>query len=476
MDRVRQAKSSLMALIVVATLARIGLSSFYFGFHTGDDVEILQAGFMRALGWPYEPWEIRNLLVSDLFVAPVIRLLSALGVESTRTMIWLASAPFILLASVNVWLVFRITRHWLESEGAALLAGGLYAFHWLALGYGSTVYPRTVSTTCVLLAASVLWGTWKLRPKPLLAGGLVGIAWAIRYSEAIFLLPLLATIWLEGERRRDRVLRSATLIAGFSLVSLLTVGLEDWLTWGTPFASLVAFARYTLIERQASSLDPHQPWYWYLWRLPKWLPLTLLPLMWRARRVSRSLVMALFALLPLLTLSAIHHKQLRYLQGVIPFVAILAAAGAWSFWRSGRRSTVKVLAVLSVLLALTGLSFLTKQSMPAVLAAQHLGASPEPGSICLSQSWAYGENLYLGPGAGVRNLPHPLSGAELAGGLGQCATVALYRVDYRRDPSIATVLEQRRYTLAGEYRWGRGKPVLVFRSAASFGLSEVPPE
>ncbi len=453
------------AIVLTATVVRLCLGFVFFGFHTGDDVEILQAGLLRALGWPYQPFEIRNLLVSDLLAAPALALASAFGVGSTQTLAWLASVPFVLLASCNIWLVCLLTRQWLTGVEPALLAAFLYAFHWLPLGYGSMVYPRTASTTCVLLAALLLGrksaGAWRAA----LAGGLIALAWAFRYSEAVFLLPLLASLWLREEPLRDRVRCSAALLGGFAAGSLLTVGLEDWLTWGRPFASLLAFARYTLVERQASALEPVQPWFWFLWRLPKWLPLTLLPFLWRARTVPGSLTRALFVLLPLLALSAIHHKQLRYLQGIIPFLIILAAAGAWSYWTIGtvgRRRLVAVLVALSFLIGLSGVAFLGKKSMAAVVAARHLAASSPRPAICLSQAWAYGGSLHLGRDAGLHDLPYPLSAEALLRDLAQCAVIALYEEDFRRDPRIAAVLEQHGYRASGEYRWGHSKPVVVF--------------
>jgi hypothetical protein len=452
------------AVVLAATVVRLGFGFVWFGFHTGDDVEILQAGFERALGWPYQAWDIRNLLVPDLLVAPVLAFAAGLGVRSTQTLAWLATFPFVLLASVNIWLVYRLVRQWLANEMPALLAAGLYAFHWLPLGYGSTVYPRTSSTTCVLLAALLLGKGRTAAWRAALAGGLIALAWAIRYSEIIFLLPLLASLWLREERTADRVRSSALLLLGFAAGSLLTVGLEDWLTWGRPFASLAAFARYTLVERRASALEPSQPWYWYLYRLPKWLPLPLLPFLWRARKVPGSLTPALYVLLPLLALSAIHHKQLRYLQGIIPFLLILAAAGAWSYWvigTVGRRRLVAVLVVLSLLAGLTGLTFLRKKSMAAVVAAQDLAATSQQHAICLSQAWAYGGSLYL-RNAVLRDLPYPLSGEMILREATHCPVVALYQEDVQRDPGLPAALDQLGYMPSDTYRWGQSKPVLVF--------------
>ncbi len=82
----------------------------FFGFLTGDDVEILEAGF-RAIGLSYSPWVIRNTLVSDAFVGPVVALLHGLGVSSQTFLVWAASWPFVVCATLNVYLLFlELTR------------------------------------------------------------------------------------------------------------------------------------------------------------------------------------------------------------------------------------------------------------------------------------------------------------------------------------------------------------------------------
>jgi hypothetical protein len=453
-------RSLLGALIVMVTIIRLILAFAFHGFLTGDDVEILQAGFLRAFGWPYQPWAIRNLLVPDLLVAPALRIAAALGVTSTRTLVALASVPFVLLASLNVWMVFHLARRWLASDAPALLAATLYALHWIPLGFGSTVYPRTASTACVLLAALLLSRVdlWRVS----LAGGLAAVAFAIRYSEAIFLAPMLAVLWVDAGPARSWLARCAALLGGFSGMALLTVGLEDWLTWDRPFASLIAFARFTLVEERSSSLVADQPWYWLFWRLPKWLPVTLLPFLWRVRRARVLLPAALYALLPLLLLSGIHHKEMRYLQGVLPFVLLIAAAGAWSFWESGRRWPVAILCVASVALGLTGIGFLRDKSMAAVQAAEALAGLAQGQTVAASQSWAYGGALYLRPDVEVLELPYPLTVTTLEGTASRARWIAVYSRDLRANPAFAALLEARGFTRMREFVGRSSRPVVLY--------------
>lgn len=243
-------------------------------------------------------------------------------------------------------------------------------------------------------------------------------------------------------------------------MALLTTGLEEWLTWGKPFASLIAFARFTLIERRSSSLVVNQPWYWYAWRLPKWLPVTLLPFLWRARRMRAVLPAAICAILPLLLLSGIHHKELRYLQGILPFVFLIAAAGAWSLWENGRRYATAALFVLSVVFGLWRINFLADKSTAAVRAAQALAAEAHGQTIALAQSWAYGGTLFLRPDIQVMEIPYPPTAPDLESAAARARWIAVYRRDLT--PDLAAVLDRKGFMPAGDFAWGGSKPVVLY--------------
>src|SRR5881227_1615757 len=124
-------------LAATCSLVQLWLAHRYFGFLTGDEVEVLGEAFRRALGFAYTPWNIRNLLVPDVVVAPFVRIASWLGFDETGQMIFAATLPFIALTAVTVWLVYRM---------GGFLAAMLFAAHWIPLGFGSTPYPRTLAT------------------------------------------------------------------------------------------------------------------------------------------------------------------------------------------------------------------------------------------------------------------------------------------------------------------------------------------
>src|SRR5258706_4185701 len=145
-------RKPLAAIIAAVAAAQLWMAYRYFGFLTGDDVEVLSEAFRRARGLDYTPWDIRNLFVPDVVVAPVVWLASGL---STRSTIFFSSFPFVALSALTIWLVYRLAHRWC-GERAAIVAALLFATHWIPLGFGSTVYPRTLSAACVVAAALIL--------------------------------------------------------------------------------------------------------------------------------------------------------------------------------------------------------------------------------------------------------------------------------------------------------------------------------
>lgn len=312
----------------------------------------------------------------------------------------------------------------------------------------------------------------KRAPRALFAtGALLALAFAVRYSEAVFLVPVAAIALRDGPDLAARLRRLAPLAAGFAAGALLFVGLPDRLEWGAPFASLVAFARYTLFDERSSSLVPHQPAWWYLWRLAHWicpaalpaLALALRPRWLRSRPAARQAWA--FVALPLAALSLVHHKELRYLQGLLPFVAALSALGLAEVARAGRRWVAIALALLTIAWGLAQLDFLAGKSMAAVEAAQALAADPGARALATVQPWAFGDRLYLPERIAVREIPSPVAVATLAGAIAGADRVALYEIDLLGDPRLEATLAAASFRRLATFRHGESKAVALFALA-----------
>ena len=416
-----------VALAVLTAIAlRIFLAHRYFGFLSGDDVEIGQEAFRRALGLAFEPWDVRSLLIPDVLVAPVIRMFAAAGITDRFVLAEAARYPFILLSALNIALLFILGRRWFDEKTGAV-AAVLYAAHWMPNVLGSSLYPRTVAVTCILVGAILL--NEESFAKACIAGALAALALTARYSEAIYFVSLLVIAW--PSRRKI-----SGLIAGFAIGFAIFVGAYDWLTWGRPFGSLIAFAHLTFVRQDASSRIVSQPFRYYLSNLPNWLPLTAIPLLF-VRAEKRKLIA--FIALPVIALSAIFHKELRYLQVVVPFALLLAAHG-FAMWPS-RKWIAIALVSLAIPLGAARIGGVTRRSSNAVAAARWI-ATQHPRVVALSQPWAYGGRIFFGNTPSILDLPTPPSLRDLQSLPGDTDFIALFRSDVTPETTQAAGLTE----------------------------------
>lgn len=434
---------ALLVLMVTAGVVQGWIAWRFQGFLTGDEVEILSEAFRVATGAPYGLWDVRNRFVAHALVAPVVWLASRFG----EPHFLVATLPSIGLVTLTVLLVHRLTLQWSKDPLAALAAASLFALHWMPLGFGGTTYPRVLSMACVA-GAALLVARGGSPATHLLAGALAGIAFADRFSEIIFLLPLL----LLAGRRAGYV-----AIGAFSSIAL-TVGVYDWLTWGEPFSSVRKFAQVTLVERDFSSRIQYQSPLWYLETLPRWCAPSLLPLLWRSRQREPWM----FVIIPVVLLSLVSHKELRYLLAVIPFVSVLGGIGFAVWWRSHRKVAVTLLLV-TLSWNLFGLRFVQRRSLAAVAAARFLGARPSLQTITIGQLWAYGDRLFLGESRRIIDAGTPPQ--DLPAALRQSDAAALYESDLTTE--VMDELARAGFARTVAFRTRRARDVIVFRRTSN---------
>jgi hypothetical protein len=410
---------------IASSLLRVWLAHHYFGFQTGDDVEVAEEAFRRAVGLVHSPWNIRSLLIPDLFVAPVVYVSHALGVGSARALAEIARYPFILFSAVNILLVFALGRRW-YGDTAGVIASALYAFHWMPLVYGSSLFPRTIAVTCILSASILLSGGGNWR-RALLAGMLAAFAMTARYSEAIYFGSLL--LLAGGLERTARRRTIPPLLAGFLAGAVIFIGLYDRLTWGRWFGSLIEFANLIFVRGDAASSAVVQPPWWYLSNVLYWIPLTLLPGLIVAARSTELRRTVAFVVFPLFALSAIFHKEVRYFQVIVPFVLLIATRGCLIWWnQANRRRLTAVLLAAAVPFGLTHIGLIARRSTNAATAALSI-TSRRPSGVALSQAWAYGGRLFLGNEPMVLEVGVPPNPAQIRRAAPALSALAVYSDD-----------------------------------------------
>ncbi len=378
------------ALVLASFSVRAYLACRYYGFQSGDDLELLEQALHRSIGLAHSPWNIRSLFIPDMVIAPAIRAAFLLGVRDPLALSFVSRIPIAVCSAAGIALVYRLGRHWYE-PATALIAASLYACHWTPLVYGSTLFPRPLSVLCILAAAVLLEES--AAPQYAACAGLIAsMAATARYSELIFLGSFLILMSRRPSAPRRVAAFSLAYLAGICLFA----GLYDKLTWNHWFGSLINFSILTFVKNDSSGLISYQPPWWYLTHLGHWIALSAAPLIIVAARRGELLRFLAFIAFPLAVLSSIFHKEFRYIQVLIPFVCLLAAQGFMLWYREPRRRTISiVLLALSFPLGLARIGQASRRTTNAVAAARWL-AEQRFTTVALSQPWAYGGNLFLG--------------------------------------------------------------------------------
>jgi hypothetical protein len=392
---------------MAATLAaKLWFAWSFEGFLTGDDLEIVQSAARTALGLRYDPWVLRCLFHPVVLVSPFLKIVSLLGAKDPDVLTWAAAIPTALFSTASIALTAALAMRFGLSRRAAAAAAFFQAFAWMPLAYGASPFPRPISTA-MLLAAFLLAISPRPGPgRPAAAGLLAGAAFAVRWSEGVVLLPLLASPLLLRSPAPPRPrARAAAIAGGFAAGSFLFAGVTDWLTWGRPFQSLWQFFRIMFLERPPVD---NQPFWEYPYTILHWagpiLPLLLIPA-WKDRRAR--IAIGFFASIVLL-MSLFSHKEWRYMQAAIPFLAIAAGAGWERLW-TGR---LRVLAAAALFLVPVhgferAINLLSNRTSAELAAARYLRSlDPKPKNLAFLQQWAYGERLYLGNDVEIREIDY----------------------------------------------------------------------
>lgn len=308
-------------IIAVSILIKLLNAYFYFGFFSGDDVEIHEMTFSHLHNWDWEAWNLRNPLFPMFFIFPIQKLLFYSGIQDASILIFSGRLIVILFSILNLWMVYKIGRQLFESIPVGILSLFFLAISKLHTTFASSELPRTVASTFILLCFWFLVLGQKKKISIFLAGVALAVGASIRFSEMIFLVP--AVLYLFFNKRFKH---SIVLTITFSITFAFIIGLSDWLYWGEAFFSLKNIVDYTLINKMSSR--GFEPLLYYIsyfgtWTNFFWIGLVLLSLKLDTQKIY------IWAIAPLIILSLLPHKEPRYLVPVIPFFALMAASSLW---------------------------------------------------------------------------------------------------------------------------------------------------
>jgi hypothetical protein len=403
-----------IAVLCVSALIKLANAYFYFGFYSGDDVEVHEMTFAALFGWDYTAWSLRSAVYPMTFLFPVQWVLVQAGILDPATLIFAGRVVVVSFSVLMLWLVYK-TGHALSNHPAVgVLACGLLAASKTHTQFASTELPRTVAATFLVAAFLILLRTPSSRLRELCGGALVGVAGSLRFSELLFVgvEPLVRVL------KRQWVSALVITVAG-SVTAGLILGLGDAMYWGEAFASFRQIFQYTLIDSQSSR--GIQPWHYYVSHLGEWTnPVVAAASLWsvwrgysgRAGSALGTRRLALWTWTPVILLSALPHKEPRYLVPMLPFLALGAALGLQDWLRAlisthesrrlERRALLLAGALTAALLFEIG-GFRFRRSEDDVRLARELAAGGVR-VVAAEQAWRFGGRLYFPRDARVTDL------------------------------------------------------------------------
>lgn len=441
---------ALMAIAGISIILRSINTIGHPGFFSGDDVEVHEMTFRRLFGYQWPIWELRNAFYPLVFVFPAQAVAAQLGVLKTDTLIAIGRIVVLTLSSLSIWLVYRIASH-LRDRATAILAAVLFASSRLHIWFGSSELPRPVASVFILAAFLILQRSGDRRSA--LAGTLLGIGGSLRFGELIYFVP--AAVHLALDRRWREL---ALVGSSGSAAALLVVGISDALYWGTPFSSAWHIVNYTVLTAQSSR--GFQPAWYYLVSATDWTNYAVLGLSLYALFVLKNRP-ALWGWLPIAMLSALPHKEARYVIAAQPLLCIAAATAFWHVLEfdgsKGKGRLWRFVAIAAVVgaIAFELGNWRFRRDDASVRMAQQI-ARERPSIVLAEQSWRLGGHLYLSDAQLVDVLPEDALRATRE-----------YRPDWvlllkQTDPATLQELSSLGYRII-EDRWGT--PYIVLRNS-----------
>ena len=396
-----RARTIVLLLSLGVVLLKTAIVVSHPGFLGGDDVEVheMTLGGLLGTGWPV--WELRSAFYPMGVVYPVQWLARAAGWSDVAHLVIAGRLAVVAISTISVAYLYRIaTRR--AAPAIGIVAATLLATSSLSVEFGATELPRPIAALIILIAYGILTSAPRA-VNAIAAGALVGVAACLRFSEVVFVLPLI------GHLAADKRVRHA-VYAGLALAATATTiqCVSDLWYWGTPFASVRAIVAFTLVDRLSSR--GYDAWWYYVREISSWSDYLAVALAVYATPRHRRL--SLWVWLPLAALSVLPHKEPRYLVPVVPLLSLLAAHGLMALVTAVRaRLTPAAPAITLGLLAAVALRTLDQTSKyhvtrtdGEVAVARAMAPSLTSAPVLAEQAWRFGGHLYLGHGRRVNEL------------------------------------------------------------------------
>lgn len=289
-------------------------------YYPDEIFQTLEPAHRLAFGYGVITWEWRlgvRSWVFPAFLAGIMRATAWMGPGSSGYL-FAITAVLSLLSLIAVWFGYAWARR-ASGNMAAVIAAVTCAFYFPLVYFAPKAFYEQVSGMVLLpgLYLGVYGEKIAERKRLFWAGLFCGLAACLR----IQLLPalLFAVAYFCYPRWRER---AAPAAAGF-LAPVFAFGAVDWITWGHPWQSFLAYFWNNVIAGPGKEFSS-EPWYWYLLALFVLLGPAMFLLPHGSRR---SPFLAIFCAIVVVAHSFIPHKELRFMIPIVAPAVTLAAIG-----------------------------------------------------------------------------------------------------------------------------------------------------
>lgn len=311
-----------LALLVTA-VTRVWFAAVDHSVFWPDEIyQSIEPAHRLAFGYGLLPWEFRDGARSWIFPALLalpLKLVALLHVHAGLALVLAARLVMVALALVAAVAGIEYARR-LAGKPAALIVAFAFAFFPPLLVYSHRTLQEAASAPLVMLVPLCLLE--RSGRAAVWAGLAVGLATLLRFQCAIVAATFFVSLVFE---RRWRHLR---LYAGAGVCVALGGGLLDWLTWGRPFHSFIAYLEFNLIKSGASTfgVSPRAYFLQTLWS-SSGPAVVLIGIGLVIGGLFAARATAAAALMFLLIHSAVPHKEFRFLLPVFPLMLSVGGVG-----------------------------------------------------------------------------------------------------------------------------------------------------
>lgn len=319
--------------LLVALVARMYVAAALPNLIWPDEIfQTLEQGHRAAFGHGVVPWEFRDGLRSWVFPGFLAAVMACTSwvTSSVGAYLMACAAALSLISLLPVWAAFKEAASQIGLKGA-IVAGAFVALWFELVFFAPKALSEVVAGNCLALGVVAGGACMRAAASPeapprrrsiVVFAAMVALAPMLRIHLAIAAFAVFVIVFLRLARR-DRW--TCVAVAGGVVV---LAGLVDAVTWGAPFHSYIENVRVNVLLDKSSHYGT-APWYAYFEVYARvWGPWGLGILALAVVGARRAPLLAICALLVVLSHVPIAHKEYRFAYPAMLLVIMLAGHGA----------------------------------------------------------------------------------------------------------------------------------------------------